>query len=114
MNIITRMIKKYDINNFIFAGYDALHCETVSLLLKTNHQTFFDIRNKKYIYKGSIKYIKPLSDYVSIAKNNITINDAEEISLMFYKAFMDEYRRFFRKPKQAWYSYVLKKCKNVR
>ncbi len=71
------LIKKYDVSKFSMASVHYYDAGCIHLLLDT-HKGKYDVSNKRWLNSCAIIYEKPLTDYVPISEDKISLNKARK------------------------------------
>ena len=87
MLIIKNMLKKHDVNSFIFAKYYDNSKEVESFIVQIDPVDAYDLLNKKLISNFGYIYKKQLTDFVAINENKISSIKAKRLAKPFLKKF---------------------------
>ena len=87
MIIIKNMLKKHDVNNFIFAQYYDNSKEVISFVVQINELDAYDLLNKKLISNFGYIFKKPLTDFVSINDYRISSIKAKKLAKPYLRKF---------------------------
>ena len=85
MIIIKNMIKKHNVDSFIFAQYYDNSKEVESLVVQINPIDAYDLLNKKLISNFGYIYKKPLTDFVAINEKKISSIRAKRLAKPYLK-----------------------------
>ena len=80
MLVIKNMLKKHDVNSFMFAQYYDNSKEIVSFVVQINPVDAYDLLNKKLIANFGYIFSKPLTDFVAINDDKISSIKAKKLA----------------------------------
>jgi len=96
MLIIKNMLKKHDVDKFVFAQYFDGSKEVISLVVQINELDAYDLLNKKLISNFGYIFKMPLTDFVGINENRISSIRAKKLAkphLTKFGVFCEEEER---------------------
>lgn len=101
MNLIERMLIKYDVNNYYLVEYKLKReSGSIALVLERNG-VYYDTFKSNYLDNHDILFKKPLSAYVDSNLGNISFSRARKLAKPHYAKFYNEFKEKCLKDKDV-------------